>query len=189
MRVLVIGTQGRCFRLSAGKAAMTGLSCTLVLLTACGEPITVPPSDSTPPTVSMSIDFTNRDENRETLTLTPGGNSASRELSPTEPVAVLASGEDDDGGVKSISINITMTIFCIGEELGESHHLLPANRSDARPGQTASTVEVVEWTFDPTTECPDGVDEITAGLRATAENFHGGTATTRAFSFTISQAA
>jgi hypothetical protein len=167
--------------------AIVFLLSSLLLLVGCdSETITVPSADSTPPIASMSVVFTNRGGSRETLELTSDSNPAARDLSPEEPIAALASGRDEDGGVKNITIGGDVTIFCSGSDLGKSLVVSAQNPSDASPGETVATARLQEWTFDPTDECPNsGIGEISVNLVAIAENFHGGTDTTASIAFTI----
>ena len=176
-------------RLSQGRLpALALLLLISFLLIGCdSEAITVPSSDSTPPIARMSVIITNRDGSRESFTLTSADSSETRDLALDEPVAILASGRDPDGGVKNITINGGLTVFCLGQDTGLSIHILAQNPDDAVPGETASTVLLKDWTFDPVDQCPEGVGNISGVISATAENFHGGTDTTAAFIFEIHQ--
>jgi hypothetical protein len=162
------------------------MACMMLLAVGCKEKsITVPASDTTGPIARLSVDFTNADGKRETLVLTSDDTPISHDISPEEPIAALASGKDEDGGVKNIRIDGGVTIFCIDEETGLSIHPFAQNPDDSSVGEVAATVRLQDWTFNPLIQCPEGVENVSGQIIATAENFHSGTDTTAAFIFEI----
>lgn len=148
--------------------------------------IIVPISDPTPPTASLSIDFTTLEGQRMTVDLSRSSLPYSYDLDPREPVSFLAGGSDSDGGIKKITINISYSRTLFNDDtFNES--FVEFNSTDASPGEEASTSLVKSWVFIPTEATINSgkrFAKITGTVFAVAENFHGGTEITQLFRFT-----
>ena len=179
-----------CLKCRASVKFLMGLVlCSLLfVLSACdSESIVVPTSDATPPTVSMSVSVTTSDGNRKTFDLTPSSAPVSLNLNPNEPIAVVASGRDKDGGVKGVIVSGHIREFCEGDVLGTDLSLTDVVLGSGGPGDTVATVKLAELTHNPLDHCPDGDANTSGSLFAIAENFHNGRTQTATFSFAIGE--
>ncbi len=155
----------------------------VVLLSGCQ--LTVPAADPTPPSVGMTV-FGLGDP----VPVNSDSGPVTRSAPAGAEVVLLATGTDTDGGVKDIRINGAATVSCSGGEFGQaiSVHYIANNPEDPEigPGDTASDRRFTNLTIkvdDFKNFCTGDLtfDSVTAGFVATAENFHGGTASTPAF--------
>lgn len=161
----------------------------LVLSGCTTDIITVPSSDNSPPVAGMSVDFTTKEGNRATVDITTGSTSNIIELDPTEPIALLAFGQDTDGGVRRISVSGSYNVSCLGSTPPSNTSIFESNFSNVSPGGLASTRLLQDWVFNPqeNTSCSFAFEEITGSIIAIAENFHNGTDMTQSFAFTMCQ--
>jgi hypothetical protein len=169
----------------SNRLSIIGIMLIILLLNACdNKSIVVPTSDNTPPTISISIDFTTTDGQRKTIELTQDSADVSFDLDPAEPIAALASARDTNGGVMGIVIIGHIFDICDNASLGTDINFgLPDIPNSGGPGDTASTVKVTDFTFNPLNHCPSGDSNSDGFIAAYAENFHNGSVETASFSF------
>lgn len=162
---------------------------------ASSEMVKVPASDSTPPTVLMTIfvKFTSGDSTQK---IQLDGQSAAPPImylpDVGDGISVIASGTDRDGGIKNIGI-ITTISTSYTDQNGKGVNSAPAvtsidNPSNAQVGESTSIGRSISDGYsipDPRTHLPPGASNlgIRGEVRAHATNFHGGSAITPIFEF------
>lgn len=155
--------------------------CLFVCITilSCDEEVVVPTSDSTPPTVKLSVigidDAPMITESTPDAELTAG---------PFQRFTVMATGTDRDGGVLNITLSFSQTVYydLPGDHAGSSHgDGYVDNPAIARVGSTVPVTRAVAKAFEmrQIRESVTGEEtfqraELT--FRAIAENFHDGVA-------------
>jgi len=155
--------------------------------------VTVPVSDSTPPTVTMTVHF-GRSGALQQIQLNDQSSPPSVvHLHVGDEVVVFASGSDPDGGLKDIEIDPDITTsWKVGSDTASQSNGLRVpvdNPSNAQVGGSTSVERSVSYTYDipdPRTQLPAGATDfrIEGRIHATASNFHGGSTPTREFQFT-----
>ena len=169
----------------------------LLTCSACkvGEDIVIPESDSTPPTITLTVWL-----DSEPIVLTSEGRDIYRDVYSGTLLSFLADGRDPDGGVKAACIIACTEANCCIEVIREGKTmtlcsqqscLLPAfcpGAVDQKPGEMARTAKLDGKSMkfnDGAKQCKDGwhLSSLSGQVYAIAENFHGGIAQTRTFAF------
>jgi hypothetical protein len=151
-----------------------------VFTNGCGNGITVPESDATPPDIEMGVyGF------EEPIALTPSSASVTRTVDPGQTISFLATATDKDGGVKSVAIHGTTLRHCVGDQYSQMMHgtLVSQNPDDAQVGETAQTARTTFMKLEIPKEenmCNEGYSfrSYHGTFYATGENFHDGTMST-----------
>jgi hypothetical protein len=151
------------------------------LLTGCSKTITVPASDSTPPEITLHVFGVG-----EPLDLKPGDADVSRPAGSDAEIVLIATARDQDGGVKNVRIDGSATVVCTPS--GISVHFVNQNpeASDVGPGDEAQDSRATNLHIkiaELKEFCPadSAFQSLSAGYRAAAQNFHGGTTLSPAF--------
>jgi len=159
----------------------------LVTLTvSCGQPntvtpdsVTIPPSDTTPPTVVMDIHFS---QGRiYTVTSTGFNPTMPTNVGANDEISLVARGEDSDGGIQDIQLWIAIgktkcdpgTGLC--EQSGPGLTGVPeASNPDIakQPGEIALKTRLVSHKLD-IAQIRGSADGITIDIEARAINFQG----------------
>jgi hypothetical protein len=159
----------------------------LLVLTACdAQRIVVPPKDGTPPSITMNVNNGSDD----TFTLTETSADMERSLGLNSRVILLAIARDMDGGVQNVSIDGEIVLNCHQGDLGRRTYAAIRSDNPQSGGigsmgltalSTSYVIDVRAWVR----RCPAGwtFDSVGGTFFATGRNYHGGTATTSAFSF------
>jgi photosystem II stability/assembly factor-like uncharacterized protein len=163
------------------------LSLSFLLKNGCEE-VTIPDSDSSPPSITMAVFV-----NGEQIDLTPGSEDVFRTLDPDDAISIIATARDENGGVKSVSISGGVTVSCTDGQYGQNHQstiLLDNSDTGNEPGDMANVSRILAETFYME-EFEEGcgpmywLTSIQGSLAATGENFHGGTSQTARFEFEV----
>ncbi|MEJ2552207.1 MAG: hypothetical protein P8Z34_16160 [Anaerolineales bacterium] len=161
------------------------LTCTW-LLSACGENITVPDADDTPPTISLSVLIPGEEE----IVLTSESDYVERAVDRRDTITFTAIAKDEDGGVINVKIIGEVTVDCVSENYGQrkTAYLLSENPIDAGPGDTAQTVRMTSMSTSIETNingCTGNYEFnwLEGEVYAYAENFHSGVSVSAPFHF------
>jgi hypothetical protein len=157
----------------------------MVFLVGCKcQKVVIPPSDDTPPLVTMIVGFDNKND-------ILANNSASEILSPSAKIGMIAIAQDMDGGVHNVRIDGETDTSCVNGTLGQDLHAtwLAQNTDTSTTGQSACTTRLTGLNIDlrRVTRCNAGFTFSSANgsFIATATNFSNGSTATGKFSFTI----
>ena len=165
--------------------SLAGCAVLLAAISLSGCELTVPASDPTPPEVSLTVTGLG-----QTFTVDAASGAVSRSAPAGAEVVLLASGRDKDGGVKNISIGGGGSVSCSSGDLGQIRHVHYSASNPEAPGvgvgdeardQRLTTLEI---DVDGLIALCSGGFRFGSGsvsFVATAENFHGGTASTPTF--------
>lgn len=177
--------------LNVGRAGLL-LSLGATLFLGCGNTIRVPAEDTTPPEIALQV-LGFEDEIRltpETPAVTIEGETPRNGV-----ISLLAVANDEDGAVRNVRLDGEVLYVCQrGEERREVNRAVQAENPDtAVPGEQAQTRRATGNTLRLASfreDCPTTLEEstlrgITLSVSATGENFHGGTATTAFFTFSL----
>lgn len=161
------------------------LTCTW-LLSACGENITVPDADDTPPTISLSVLIPGEEE----IVLTSESDYVERAVDRRDTITFTAIAKDEDGGVINVKIIGEVAVDCVSENYGQrkTAYLLSENPIDAGPGDTAQTVRMTSMSTSIETNingCTGNYEFnwLEGEVYAYAENFHSGVSVSAPFHF------
>src|SRR2546427_6146540 len=138
-------------RVATRLAGAIGVSVT-VLAASCppvhlGDPVTVPVSDSTPPTTTLNVIL----PNESLIAITAATAPVSRTLKGSDDVDLEGIGMDKDGGIKFVEVGGSVTRTCESGSLGQKQDmtylkLCEKCPDNAQPGGTASTQRFVGLT-------------------------------------------
>jgi hypothetical protein len=153
---------------------LVGLS-VLLVAPKCGTTVTVPSEDRTPPTTALYLA-----EPNEPMVEVPA-EGLSRRIAPGEKITVFAHGEDASGLMR-VTLISSSSMTCAAGTLSEERRedVTHTERNDVKPGEQGNTVLYTHLGFDTRFACGDGLAPRARriSLFATAENYHGGVATT-----------
>ena len=165
----------------------------LLFLWGCGDPIVIPGSDDSPPTVQLIITGVGT----EVITLYEDSEplEISGPLDLNQRILMTARAMDSDGGVKNVILRGEVVLNCVDTHLDlglrQYQSYLADNPDDASIGEEARTVRTTAIDLPlrklaQTCERSSGsyiITSVSGSFSATAVNFHGGTARTAVFNF------
>jgi endonuclease/exonuclease/phosphatase family metal-dependent hydrolase len=161
---------------------------TTVSISSCTPPIPIPPKDETPPTVSLDLNT-----NRGIISAAGLGTDQKATIFFNDEIDFIISGQDNDGGVKRISIIYDITLSCgnLQTGLGTSQTFSKSvDATDLSPASTGPTMRLNKdsWLVsDQINSCgqESTFREFKFSAHAEAENYNGGIARTGSISFSI----
>ena len=153
------------------------------------ETLTVPPTDSTPPEVSLAVNGLD-----DPIVLTPGDPDVTESLFSDAEIILLAGATDPDGGIQNVLINGTATAQCIHETLGTElsiNYIFIANNPEDAAVGVGDEARAHRGTYlnlklsDLMDGCPSDYyfNAVHGCFTASAMNFHSGSSTTAQFCF------
>ncbi|MCI0551478.1 MAG: hypothetical protein L0287_11020 [Anaerolineae bacterium] len=153
----------------------------ITLAVSCGtqDTVTIPPSDTTQPTVVMDIHFP---EGRiYTVTSTGFNPTMPTHLGANDEISLVAKGEDTDGGIQDIQLWIGIGVMICDPNTGDCVLTGPglasapaASNPDTakQPGETALKTRLVSHKLD-IRQIRGGANGVTIEISARAINFQG----------------
>ncbi len=143
---------------------------------ACGDTVTIPLSDSTPPRAELEVTFRSPGQSEETLVLHPDSVPADVIISQNDPLTLRARGWDEDGGISGFGLLTGVTVVCSGGALGGILEPAPLRPSGLGVGHEAPKSRSTTRTITPSEEYCGGGEVATLDLVAWVRvvNFHGG---------------
>jgi hypothetical protein len=102
---------------------------------AVGSPVTIPASDSTPPTATMDVHF----PNKPMLTVRSGSADAMSTVGANDVITLIAAGNDPEG-VKDIQIWVEETWWYPDDKRGQDCWALPNRVIQTAPGREVQDV-------------------------------------------------
>ena len=181
-----MNTRGRCGLCLLVAVLWVGLA-------SCGTPVQILPGDATAPAVTMDVYGVPLPSQGMGITEVIQQDSSCCDIARVVPLAkaidFVASGEDKDGGVKSVSILARVDVICFASVGGETFHenrLKVADNADnlSSPPATGTSFRATQGSLrlkEPYEGgCSPGIPLwISAHVTATALNYSGGATTTK----------
>ncbi len=143
----------------------------VLVLTNCVE-VTIPVNDNTLPSVGCVIVT-----GGITHTLESEGDDINAAIGANDAISIIATGEDKDGGVKSVCIHYTATITYTNGQFSQQN-IAPTCSSDSHePGEVGKKTRIITHVIyidDLLKDCPEGYwpTAVTGTIMATTENYN-----------------